>query len=186
MKRAVVRLPVAYKIELWLHEDFIHWNTEQPAESEKVIDRRQAFALLPFIDSLRLLKPKIMLKLTDSESVSFSQTNDVFSRRPKVDCREQYLCHVNASLHQRNLMRCSEVDFWDWYYCITAEKIVKSFWKIEVTKLKIIPLNKQSKKAQREFYAKKRGDWNGVKPVTRVVESKKVYDRKKNKSSFEI
>ena len=57
--------------------------------------------------------------------------------------------------------------------------------KIEVTKLKIIPLNKQSKKAQREFYAKQRGDWNGVKPVTRVVESKKVYDRKKNKS-FEI
>ena len=55
-----------------------------------------------------------------------------------------------------------------------------------MTKLKIIPLNKQSKKAQREFYAKQRGDWNGVKPVTRVVESKKVYDRKKNKSSFEI
>lgn len=45
--------------------------------------------------------------------------------------------------------------------------------------MKIIPLEKQSKKAQREFHAKQRGDWNGVKPVTRVVESKKAYDRKK-------
>lgn len=47
--------------------------------------------------------------------------------------------------------------------------------------MKIIPLNKQSKKAQRNYYAKLRGDWNGVKPVTRVVESKKVYSRKKGK-----
>lgn len=51
--------------------------------------------------------------------------------------------------------------------------------------MKIVPLNKQSKKAQHAYYAKQRGDWYGVKPVTRVVESKKVYDRKKNKS-FEI
>ena len=44
---------------------------------------------------------------------------------------------------------------------------------------KIIPLKKQSKKEQRKFHARKRGDWNGLKPVTRVVKSKKVYDRKK-------
>ena len=43
--------------------------------------------------------------------------------------------------------------------------------------MKIIPINKQSKKARRAYYAKQRGSWNGVKPVTRVVESKKVYDR---------
>ena len=51
--------------------------------------------------------------------------------------------------------------------------------------MKIIPLNKQSKKAQHAYYAKQRRDWNGVKPVTRVVESKKVYNRKKAKG-FEI
>lgn len=51
--------------------------------------------------------------------------------------------------------------------------------------MKIIPLNKQSKKAQHAYYAKQRGDWNGVKPVTRVFESKKVYDRKKLKC-FEV
>ena len=28
---------------------------------------------------------------------------------------------------------------------------------------------------------KPRGDWNGIKPYTRVVQSKKVYDRKKTK-----
>ena len=44
---------------------------------------------------------------------------------------------------------------------------------------KIIPINKQSKKEQKKFHARKRRDWNGLKPVTRVVKSKKVYDRKK-------
>ena len=50
-------------------------------------------------------------------------------------------------------------------------------------KKKEVPLKKQSKKEQRNFYARLRGDWNGVKPVTRVVKSKKVYDRKKIKKS---
>ena len=34
-------------------------------------------------------------------------------------------------------------------------------------------------KAQREFHSRFRRDWNGVKPTTRVVKSKKIYDRKK-------
>ena len=53
---------------------------------------------------------------------------------------------------------------------------------------KMIPLNKQSKKAQRNYHAKQRGSWNGLSPLTRVVPSKKVYDRKKlklNKSEEE-
>ena len=47
--------------------------------------------------------------------------------------------------------------------------------------LKTIPLTKQSKKQQRAFYAAKRGSWNGVNPVTRVVPSKKLYDRNRLK-----
>ena len=47
--------------------------------------------------------------------------------------------------------------------------------------LKIIPLNKQSKKAQRRYHAAKRGDWNGVMPVTRVIPSRKGYDRNRMK-----
>ncbi len=47
--------------------------------------------------------------------------------------------------------------------------------------MKVVPLKKQSKKEQRKFYARKRRDWNGLKPTTRVVESKKIYDRKKLK-----
>ncbi len=49
--------------------------------------------------------------------------------------------------------------------------------------MKLIPLNKQSKKEQRKFHARKRRDWNGLKPTARVVKSKKVYDRKKVKKS---
>ena len=47
--------------------------------------------------------------------------------------------------------------------------------------LKTIPLTKQSKKEQRAFYAAKRGSWNGVNPVTRVVPNKKAYDRNRVK-----
>ena len=45
--------------------------------------------------------------------------------------------------------------------------------------MKVVPLKKQSKKEQRKYHARSRCDWNGLKPVTRVVKSKKVYDRKK-------
>ena len=41
----------------------------------------------------------------------------------------------------------------------------------------LVPLHKQSKKAQKEYHAKQRGSWNGILPVTRTVPSRKVYDR---------
>lgn len=51
--------------------------------------------------------------------------------------------------------------------------------------MKIVPIEKQSKRAKKEFYSKQRGSWNGVKPVTRVVKSKKLYDRNKTKNLIE-
>lgn len=45
--------------------------------------------------------------------------------------------------------------------------------------MKLIPLNKQSKKEQKKYHARSRRDWNGLKPTTRVIKSKKAYDRKK-------
>ena len=47
--------------------------------------------------------------------------------------------------------------------------------------MKTIPLNKQSKKQQRAYYAAKRGSWNDINPVTRTVPSKKLYDRNRIK-----
>ena len=41
--------------------------------------------------------------------------------------------------------------------------------------MKVTPLKKQSKKNQRKFHAAKRGTWNGVSPVTRIVQSKQLY-----------
>lgn len=41
--------------------------------------------------------------------------------------------------------------------------------------MKMIPLEKQSKREQRKFHADKRSSWNGIKPTTRIVESRKVY-----------
>lgn len=45
----------------------------------------------------------------------------------------------------------------------------------------MIPLKKQSKKAQREFYQSQRGSWNGINPVTRVPPNIKAYSRPKAK-----
>ena len=50
-------------------------------------------------------------------------------------------------------------------------------------KQKLIPLEKQSKKKQREFYKLLRGDWNGVNPVTRATQESKAYNRAKFKGS---
>lgn len=44
---------------------------------------------------------------------------------------------------------------------------------------KFVPYEKLSKRRKRELDRKKRGSWNGVNPVTRTAESKKVYHRKR-------
>lgn len=43
------------------------------------------------------------------------------------------------------------------------------------------PMAKRSKRAQRAYHVAKRGSWNGLSPVTRVVQSKKTYDRNRVK-----
>ena len=45
----------------------------------------------------------------------------------------------------------------------------------------LVPLNKRSKKAQKEYHAKQRGSWYGLNPITRTVPSGKVYDRNQAK-----
>lgn len=46
---------------------------------------------------------------------------------------------------------------------------------------RMVPLKKQSKKKQREFRERQRGDWQGLCPVTRIVPGKKTYQRKKDR-----
>ena len=48
--------------------------------------------------------------------------------------------------------------------------------------MKMIPLEKQSKRNQREFFSKKRNSWNGISPVTRVAPDKTKYSRKRQKA----
>ena len=47
---------------------------------------------------------------------------------------------------------------------------------------KFIPINKQTKKQQKEYYASHRNTWNGLNPVTRTVPNGKGYDRNKQKN----
>ena len=51
--------------------------------------------------------------------------------------------------------------------------------------MKVVPIKKQSKKKQKEYYARRRSDWHGLDPTTRVVKSKKLYNRKKLKRKFD-
>ena len=46
---------------------------------------------------------------------------------------------------------------------------------------KFIPISKQTKKQQKEYYSKHRNTWNGLNPVTRTVPNGKGYDRNKQK-----
>ena len=43
---------------------------------------------------------------------------------------------------------------------------------------KFVPIEKRSKKERKAYYARQRGSWNGVNPVTKIVPSKKIYNRK--------
>ena len=45
----------------------------------------------------------------------------------------------------------------------------------------MIPLKKQSKKAQKEQHAKQRGSWYDICPITRTVPNGKAYDRNRVK-----
>ena len=45
-----------------------------------------------------------------------------------------------------------------------------------------VTLDKRSKKAQREYYAKQRTTWGELNPVTRSVPSGKTYNRKSRES----
>ena len=47
--------------------------------------------------------------------------------------------------------------------------------------MKVTPLAKQSKKKRREYYSSKRSSWNGLSPVTRVVQNRRAYDRNRIK-----
>lgn len=50
---------------------------------------------------------------------------------------------------------------------------------------RFIPYEKLSKKKKKEHDRRARGSWNGVNPVTRRVESKKKYNRKRVSQSKE-
>lgn len=49
-----------------------------------------------------------------------------------------------------------------------------------------IPIEKRSKKEQKRLNAARRGDWNGVRPVTRIIPSGKRYDRAKERARREF
>jgi hypothetical protein len=46
---------------------------------------------------------------------------------------------------------------------------------------KFIPMEKLSKRKQRELHALKRGTWGTISPVTRKPENPKAYNRKKTR-----
>lgn len=51
---------------------------------------------------------------------------------------------------------------------------------------KFIPYEKLSKKKRRELDRRKRSDWGEIKPVSRRIESGKIYKRKKAKPEEDL
>ena len=48
-----------------------------------------------------------------------------------------------------------------------------------------VPLEKRSKREQKEYHASQRGSWGAVNPVTRKTPNLKIYNRKKSERRFE-
>jgi len=51
-------------------------------------------------------------------------------------------------------------------------------------KQKFIPLEKRTKREQKEYHSNQRRDWGTLNPVTRKVENGKAYSRKKSKQRW--
>jgi len=52
-------------------------------------------------------------------------------------------------------------------------------------KQRYIPLNKRSKREQKEYFAARRGSWGDVNPVTKKPPNPKAYNRKKSGHRYE-
>jgi hypothetical protein len=52
-------------------------------------------------------------------------------------------------------------------------------------KQKYVPIEKQSKRKQKEFHATQRRDWGSISPVTRIAPNQKAYNRKKSKYRYD-
>ncbi|MGN1134994.1 MAG: hypothetical protein ACI4SF_02130 [Oscillospiraceae bacterium] len=50
---------------------------------------------------------------------------------------------------------------------------------------KYIPLEKMSKKMQREYYKKQRKGWGEISPITRCPDNPKAYNRAKSKRDWD-
>jgi len=51
-------------------------------------------------------------------------------------------------------------------------------------KQKYVPIDKQSKRKQKEYHDAQRRGWGDISPITRAVPNAKLYNRKKSKHRF--
>ena len=52
-------------------------------------------------------------------------------------------------------------------------------------KQQYVPLNKRSKKQQKEFHDRQRKNWGELSPITRKTANQKLYNRKKPERWYE-
>ena len=52
--------------------------------------------------------------------------------------------------------------------------------------MKFIDIEKQTKKAQKNYFKKYRNNWSGVNPITKKIESKKIYNRTRKINDWKI
>ena len=93
-------LPIAYQIQFWCDgdQDILDGCVQDGAQGVQIVDSRQSFSLLPFVDRLRLLKAKVVLQIPDGQAPFQTEPQDVLSRGFHVDDRE------SAAFHENNLL----------------------------------------------------------------------------------
>lgn len=98
-------------------------------------------------------------------------------------CRKRDVDAFLAAIRElpNKMLLCGYPDYLT--FCADLKKKVQTVRDNEVFSpmKQMIPLKKQSKKAQKKQHAKQRGSWYGICPITRTVPNGKAYDRNRIK-----
>ena len=99
---------------VFIDQEVFHFYLQNPGESQKVINCRQAFAMLPFVNGLRVLEPEVVLKLPHAQAGFPAAAFDVATSAFKVYDRERNsFCHdlllnvttLSAGTSVKNIIR---------------------------------------------------------------------------------
>ena len=91
------------------HQDLFHIDIQKCTECIKIVDRRQALALLPLVDGLGLFKAEPVLQIPNAETAALTQAKDILAGCHGVD-HGKGLSHSNSSFDSISTFSIHDMD----------------------------------------------------------------------------